>query len=604
MRVASLAIENFRGIRSGRVHFRDHTVLIGPNNSGKTTIIEALALVLGRERLVRTLTEHDFFGSNPQPPDRIRILATITGFEPGDLAAHPEWFRDGRGVPKWFDPETYDVVPEPTSSSQVLACQLAFAARFDRESLEVETARYFHDDHDADVFAEEGFVSVPPILIRDVGFFLMPAARSWDRMLSFSSELFKRVVRSGGGLPAETVLTERDSLRAPAKPLEDDPQLRPIIEQVNSEIITLIGRDNPLRLRLTATDSAGVLESIVPHFETEEGHVTPSKRQGSGLISLQSLFLLLHFCRKRIEQGESFCMALEEPELHLPPATQRRVLSRLQSLSTQTIVSTHSPLVAGYCDATDLLVIRNADGVLKARPLLERPLGQDATNAIRKLYQINRVEVAAAMMSDYVLVPEGKLDFDWLTLLTRAVELAADSEEHCLFGSRIGLVPTSDSRIKETCEALNQAHPVIIALVDGDTDGDRYARDLASGSVAASIVLQWPTGCTIEDLVGWVTAAGEAPVMARMEQELDCGPLDREKLVTRLKSSDRQHGGVKGDIVVYETIANILADSPACVQRACTLLNAIANAAMGTEDRHWEAVHDEPLPRLVFQLCQ
>ncbi len=604
MRVASLTIENFRGIRSGRVHFRDHTVLIGPNNSGKTTIIEALALVLGRERLVRTLTEHDFFGSNPQPADRIRIIATITGFEPGDLAAHPEWFRDGRGVPKWFDPETSDVAPEPTSSSQVLACQLAFAARFDRDNLEVETARYFHDDHHGDVFAEEGFVSVPTTLIRDVGFFLMPAARSWDRMLSFSSELFKRVVRSGGGLPAETVLAERDSLRSPGQPLEDDPQLRPIVEQVNSEIITLLGRNNPLRLRLTATDSAGVLESIVPHFVTEKGHVTPSKRQGSGLISLQSLFLLLHFCKRRTEQGESFCMALEEPELHLPPAAQRRVLSRLQSLSTQTIVSTHSPLVAGYCEATDLLVIRNDDGTLKARPLLERPLGRDAINAIRKLYQINRVDVVAAMMSDYVLVPEGKLDFDWLTLLTRAVELGVDSEIPCLFGSRIGVVPTSDSRIGDTCDVLNQAHPAIIALVDGDTDGDRYARDLADRTPVARMVLQWPNGWTMEDLVGWIISADEKSVMARMEQEFDGAPLDREALVARLKSNDRTHGGAKGDIVAYETVANILADSPACVQRACTMLDAIANAAMGTDDPHWETVQDGPLPRLVFKQCQ
>jgi putative ATP-dependent endonuclease of OLD family len=110
VKIALLKIENFRRIGSGTVRFRDHTVLIGPNNSGKTTIIEALALILGRDRLVRNLTEHDFFGSDPKPADRIRITATITGFEPDDFTEHPEWFLDGRGVPSWFDPETGDVV--------------------------------------------------------------------------------------------------------------------------------------------------------------------------------------------------------------------------------------------------------------------------------------------------------------------------------------------------------------------------------------------------------------------------------------------------------------------------------------------------------------
>lgn len=68
MRIANLRIENFRGVKSGFVQFGRHPVLVGDNNTGKTTLIEALALVLGRDRLVRELTEHDFFGSYPQAP--------------------------------------------------------------------------------------------------------------------------------------------------------------------------------------------------------------------------------------------------------------------------------------------------------------------------------------------------------------------------------------------------------------------------------------------------------------------------------------------------------------------------------------------------------
>jgi predicted ATP-dependent endonuclease of OLD family len=53
MRVSNLRIENFRGIRSGFVSFGKHPVFVGDNNTGKTTLIEALTLLLGRERLVR-----------------------------------------------------------------------------------------------------------------------------------------------------------------------------------------------------------------------------------------------------------------------------------------------------------------------------------------------------------------------------------------------------------------------------------------------------------------------------------------------------------------------------------------------------------------------
>ena len=297
-------------------------------------------------------------------------------------------------------------------------------------------------------------------------------------------------------------------------------------------------------------------------------------------------------------------MALEEPELHLPPAVQRRVLSRLQSLSTQTIVSTHSPLVAAYCDPTALLVVRNEGGTLTAKPMLEHPLEQEATNAIRKLFQIHRIETAAAMMSEYILVPEGKLDFDWLGLLMRIVEQDHNSAEPCLFGVRVGLIPTGDARIKETCEKLSKAHPQVLALVDGDGEGDRYAGELADPAAGARKVLCWPEGWTIEDVIGWIIAADEQPVIDRLGRDLAEAPGDLAKLTERLKSVNRASHGLKGDLVAYEIIANALTDHALCLQRARSMLHAVAQACAGTATPYFELVQDGQLPRLVFKPWQ
>src|SRR5258705_3839092 len=105
MHIVRLKISRFRGVCSADLTLGRHVVLVGPNNSGKTTIIEALALLFGRDRLIRELTEHDFTGSCPAAADRIEFVATVTDF-PGsqEPADHHEWFRDGRGVPKFLDP--------------------------------------------------------------------------------------------------------------------------------------------------------------------------------------------------------------------------------------------------------------------------------------------------------------------------------------------------------------------------------------------------------------------------------------------------------------------------------------------------------------------
>jgi putative ATP-dependent endonuclease of the OLD family len=204
-------------------------------------------------------------------------------------------------------------------------------------------------------------------------------------------------------------------------------------------------------------------------------------------------------------------------------------------------------------------------------------------------------------MSEFVLVPEGKHDFDWLSLLRQAVELDHQSDEACLFGIRVGLVPTSDAKVKETCEALSKAHPDVCGLVDGDADGDRYAGQLNDPAVGARKVLRWPDGWTIEDVVCWILGADEAAVMQRINAELAVAPGDRATLLVRLKSRDRAQNGLKGDLVAYEIIANALADRPQCLARARAMLHAIAQACAGVATPHFELAAAGEVPRLVFK---
>src|SRR5262245_30320009 len=98
MYVCHLSIHGFRGIRSTEIVFGPHSVLLGANNVGKSAIVDALGLVLGRDKLVRSLGDYDFFGGLPAPQSRIRIVATLTGFEPDDPDKHFEWFNTNKGI--------------------------------------------------------------------------------------------------------------------------------------------------------------------------------------------------------------------------------------------------------------------------------------------------------------------------------------------------------------------------------------------------------------------------------------------------------------------------------------------------------------------------
>ncbi len=62
MQITKISIHNFRGVKSAEILLPKHAVLIGDNNIGKSTILEAIDLVLGPERLNRfpPVDEHDF----------------------------------------------------------------------------------------------------------------------------------------------------------------------------------------------------------------------------------------------------------------------------------------------------------------------------------------------------------------------------------------------------------------------------------------------------------------------------------------------------------------------------------------------------------------
>jgi len=527
MRVAKLKIENFRGIREGEVIFKKHPVLIGSNNAGKTTLIEALTLLLGRDRLIRELTEHDFYGSNPQPADRIRLVATITDFPDDDPDLCADWFREGRAVPKWLNEATGIVNPLRTDPAWRLCCQIGAQAYFNQDSLTVEMVRYFHDhDNPIDPFVDDVPVGVPASLIQQLGFYLVRASRTWDKVFSWGSELFRRTIQVAAAQPSQAILAERDRLRTPANPIELDAQISPLIGNVNAEIARCLPSAPAIQLRVTGTDSRSVMEAVSAHFAVAGEASVPAARQGSGLISLQGLLLLLELGRSRAASGAGFLMALEEPELHLPPSTQQQLVQRVQALSTQTFITTHSPMIAAMADPTSVMVLRNEAGRLTVNPFLKDALEPSTPNWKRKFFQQSRIDVLSALLHPCVLIPEGRSDFQLLKSILHPLMLTEGwtSEMPRVFGLEVGVMPTEDAKVLETYALMAGIHSRICCLVDGDPAGLQYARKLQALASPPAAVIRWQQDAMIEDAVGWILAADEVTVISALRAQLRSSP--------------------------------------------------------------------------------
>ena len=148
MKISRLKIQNFRGIKQADLLLPDHAVLIGDNNVGKSTIFEALNLVLGPDRLSRrpVIDEHDFYcgeyrtqGDPPAP--KIFIEATITQLNEEQRIRFIDYIE-------WWDQtrKEFHIEPPPGSVDQEHishALRVSFSGFYDEEEDDFVGETYF-----------------------------------------------------------------------------------------------------------------------------------------------------------------------------------------------------------------------------------------------------------------------------------------------------------------------------------------------------------------------------------------------------------------------------------------------------------------------------
>lgn len=147
MRVARVEIKNFRGIAHGRVDFDGNALLVGGNSVGKSTVCEALDLVLGPERMFRrpVIDEYDFFGADYQPKDegtpRIEIEVVLVDLDTTALTRFSNYVRKWSVADRDFADQGVDAVERADAHPWCLP--LMFLGRFDSNEDDFEGNTFF-----------------------------------------------------------------------------------------------------------------------------------------------------------------------------------------------------------------------------------------------------------------------------------------------------------------------------------------------------------------------------------------------------------------------------------------------------------------------------
>jgi len=352
IRIVAAQYKNFRALRDVRIPFGKTTVLVGPNNAGKTSILEGLERALGLGRRAYAFDEGDVSeGADPLDGFSIRVefapagAATFTADEIGLFGNH------------------VDVVDGEHRLFVVIA------GRPDEDEGVFRTRLRFSKSDGA----EDGAVSA---IERDaLGFLLLPAVREarhefvdrsglWSRLgadIELTSEAEERLETLG-----------RDSGRTVVEELlgaDRADQVADSVTDLVSAVLFADQADAAIDYSLLPTDLSQALRDVEVRLTTPD-QASP-RRIGDHSVGTQSIAMFgLFDAYAKATSGRVVAIGVEEPEAHLHPHATRRVVRHLADLGAQTIVTTHSTAVTDSTDPRQIVRLRRRGS---ARPMRSCP---------------------------------------------------------------------------------------------------------------------------------------------------------------------------------------------------------------------------------------
>ena len=353
MTITSVRIRNFRGIKDLQLELDDVAVLIGENNSGKTSVLDALKLCLrdlgpGRRVVFDALDFHlPNDQADPTSAKPIQIDITFSEQESG------QW---GEDLKRRL--ESAGIRQEDGGRSQV---RLRVTCGYDRKNRDY-TQDWFFLDLKENRLRNVGS-DARTQLQQEVSYFYLSALRDAAHHFDARGPFWRPFLR--------------DSQLADEKKEKIEQKLREVNDLVVESHASFKDVKNGLDLvQKVVSLAAGDLVSIeaVPkrmfdmlakaqvHLGTATGAKIPVGRHGEGTQSLAVLTLFSSFLKLPSEGAP--ILALEEPEAHLHPSAIRALWKIVSGFAGQKLISTHSGDLIAEIDVHKVRRLsRTADGI-------------------------------------------------------------------------------------------------------------------------------------------------------------------------------------------------------------------------------------------------
>jgi putative ATP-dependent endonuclease of OLD family len=361
MKLREIIVKNFRCLVDVAIPITDTTVLVGENNSGKTSLLEALRIVLPRSAAGRgtPFDEYDYhmIKDNDSPKTSEGIVIEL-------------WFReDSRD--EWPD-SLVQALADIIQTDPVMdldSIGLRLSSKYDKIAKEIITKWEFLT-FDGQPLGGKG--ASPGNLTKFflyIRLFYLSALRDSDDEFSPRSQFWGRILRDLKISDEQRKAVGEELAKLNDTLLKADPrleQVRTSLDKVQKIMALGTGQNTSIQaIPLKPWDLMSKSEVVIRAYGSEVDF--PLSRYGQGMQSLAVLFLFQSYIdvllKPMFQPETEAILALEEPEAHLHPQAARALAANLGEVKSQKIISSHSPYFIQEIPFTQILMFRR-DGPL------------------------------------------------------------------------------------------------------------------------------------------------------------------------------------------------------------------------------------------------
>lgn len=461
MLLSQVTIKHFRGIEELTISLEDATILIGENNTGKTSVLEAIHLCLSRSlaRKVMPFSEYDFHltTAQPQPSTAPPIEIELTFVE----KAEDEW---PESIVQAFD----GVIQMRDDSRQELRFKVVAA----------------YDPAIRDFSLEWTFLNPEGLVVRPRG-----GSRAVTELQQLNPAFLLAAIRDASHHFQSRSPFWGSFTKNPQVDDETRAQLEQQIEAINSSVLELHAPFHQVKshvaktgdfVPLAAQDLVNVeavparifdmLSKAQVKLTSKSGAKLPVVQHGAGTQSLAVLFLFRAFLEGRLadayDADSEPLLALEEPESHLHPSAVRSLWSVISPLRGQKIIATHSGELLASVPLKSIRRLARKDGRVQVFQVRDGTLTH--TDERKIAYHVRAKRGNLLFAKSWLLV-EGESEFWLLPEIARLLNVDFELEGICCVEfAQCGLAPL----IKLARDLGIEWH----VLADGDQAGHVYAR--------------------------------------------------------------------------------------------------------------------------------